>query len=99
MINLKQKIKTFEGKPVNLSDGKNKTELTLKSVLITALTAQYQEEKIEGEEMIKRYELAKAVHKKDKIEMTSEEKVTAKELVGKMYGTLIYGIVNEILEK
>ena len=67
-----------------------KEELTLKTVLLSALTATYRdEEKITAVDKIERYELALEVKKSTKLDLKSEQISKLKELVNKCYSSAV----------
>ena len=54
---------------------------------------------IDGEEKLRRYDLGMEIHKGRKEELTPEEIVLLKELVGKFMPTLVSGQVFKMLAK
>jgi hypothetical protein len=94
-IDLTQELKDFDGKVIPSASGK---PATVKGVVIDALIATYQDEaNLGGEEKLKRWELASKINKGD-FDLTAEDIVLAKKLVGKAYGPLVVGQVWNILE-
>lgn len=74
------------------------TDVTLGSVAETALLATFQDEalKLEGSEKVKRFKIAM---KLDGVtEVTPEEIVTIKAVIGKAFGPMIVGRAFEILD-
>jgi hypothetical protein len=93
----------FNQKVINILTGKvfineDKTEITLKNVACVALFSNLQDEIIDGEEKLKRYDLGTRIIKNPKIELTAEEVVKIKELISKTYTTIIVGKVFEMIE-
>jgi hypothetical protein len=94
-IDLTQELKDFDGKVIPSASGKS---AKVKGVVIDALIATYQDEaNLGGEEKLKRWELASKINKGD-FDLTAEDIVLAKKLVGKAYGPLVVGQVWNILE-
>jgi len=75
-------------------------DITFKVVALNALLGQYDDERsLSGEEKLKRYRLAGRISKAEgAIELTIEEAALLKQLVGKAYGSLLYGLVHDFLE-
>lgn len=95
-INFNQKLKTLDGKEVKDNDGK---PLTLGSVSVNALLSNIPNEKVDGKEKVRRYELAKTLNRGGSIDVKSEDIVKIKELISQAYTTLIVGQTHELLEK
>ena len=96
-------IVDFTQKVNNVLTGKvfineDKSELTLSNVACNALFANPEEEKIDGVEKLKRYELAIRIIKSPKNDLSIEEVAKIKELVAKIYGTIIVGVVYGMIE-
>jgi len=73
---------------------------TLRDALISALMATYEGEKdLPGKDKLERYNLAIRIKRDEEINLSSEEIVLLKRLVGMAYGVLIVGQVYEELEK
>lgn len=95
-VNLNQEIKNLEGETIVAQD---KTPLTLKFVITNSLLITHPQEKdLDGNTKMKRYNLAHKIHKANEIDLSSEEIVEIKTMIGKVYNTLVYGYVNDILE-
>jgi len=78
---------------------KGKDDLTLKTVIISALLQLSVDEKnLSIDEKLKRYDLALRIQKSDAISLESDDIVLIKKLVNKIYGTIIVGQVCNILE-
>ena len=73
---------------------------TLRTVCQNALVAVYQDEQqLSGEDKLSRWELAVKIKKAvDPCELTTEEVVLVKKLIGKAYGPVISGQAWEMLE-
>lgn len=70
----------------------NGEPITLRRVCCQALTAVFPDEQnLEGEAKVKRYELARRIYGDDAVELPAEDVVMLKRLVAKMYGPLIVG--------
>lgn len=72
--------------------------LTLRTILVNALTNTEQGEKLPGSEQYKRYRMARRIHDRDVIEFTTQEAAELQERVAKFYAPLVTGQVWEILE-
>jgi len=73
--------------------------LTLKDACINALLSTPQDERnLTGVKKFIRYSLATKISNDENVELTNEEIVEIKALVGKMYATVVVGRVYEILE-
>ena len=90
-------FKDLDGEEI--PDVKGKTA-TLRGLAIDALLAQYQDEQnLGGEEKLKRWELASKIkNSPDPVEVSAEEVVLIKKLVGKAYGVLVVGQAWKYLE-
>jgi hypothetical protein len=72
---------------------------TLRGVSTEALIATFKSEEPSGEEKLKRWELALKVKKsEDPVDLTSDEIVLIKKLIGKAYGPMISGQAWQMLE-
>jgi len=105
-------VKTMTGKPFQetvLPPGKKpeeiqekdikKVNVTVGSACVGALLFNYpDEQKIQGKEKFERWNLAKKFNAGGVIEITVEELVKVKELIGKMYATNMVGPLFELLE-
>lgn len=75
-------------------------DLTLGSVSVTALLAQYQDEQaLSGDEKFRRYQLAERIAKLDVQEVSAEEVALLKRLIGKGYGPMLVGPAYVALER
>lgn len=72
--------------------------MTLKSKCVEALLSEAQDERATGEDKVKRYELAKAIHMNDTLDVPAEGIVLLKERIGKLYLSMIVGQVFNLLE-
>ncbi len=94
-LDLSANLKSFDGKVLDAPDGK---PATLKSVLIEALMAVFNDEQtLSGEEKLKRYLLAERVYKGES-DFAHNEIALMKVLVGKAYSAIIVGQVWKMLE-
>lgn len=87
-------IKNLEGEA--LKNGEK--EFTVAQACVNALLADYQEDKINGEEKLKRFVFAKKINQDETIELKSEDVTLIKSLIAKAYNALIVGSVYEVLE-
>lgn len=97
-VNFSIEIEDLDGIPIPKSDT-DKTNATVGSCCVNALMIVFKDEQnLSGEEKVKRLNLAQKIHGKPEAEVTAEEIVLIKKLVGKAYGPLIVGRVYEVLE-
>jgi len=74
-------------------------EITIKSICVNSLMVNDPKERINGEEKLKRYDLATKIFKSEgELELSAEEVVLIKKLVGDNMSTLVVGFVFRILE-
>lgn len=74
-------------------------DLTLQRVLIMSLMNADPEERIDGVEKLKRYELGmRIMQAKDSIELTAEEIAYIKPMIGKHFYTVVVGQAYHLLE-
>jgi len=100
-ISLQNPILSFQGEnlPERVLGINSNNPLNLGTVLITALGANYTDEKnLPGREKVERYRLAVKLVNNTEVELTSEEITLCKKLVSKLTGSLIYGQVDALLE-
>jgi len=95
-INFNVKLKDIDGKELKHKD----ETITLYGVCTNALLFNEQKEKdIEGKEKVRRFKLAHKIYgTKEPISIEVEDVALIKELVAKIYSTLIVGQVWELLE-
>lgn len=93
-IDVDIELKTLDGGPVVDASG----PVTVRSVAVNALLANYPDEHPTGEEKLRRYQIARAVHAGGKVELRVEDVALIKLLVGKAYSPLVVGPVFEALE-
>lgn len=99
-IDFNRELKTLDGRILkDVIDGEERNAI-LKMVCINALLANSEDDKkIDGEEKLKRYELAKKIAgANEPLKLRSEEVALIKKLVGKVFGTLIVGQTFQMLE-
>jgi len=95
-INFDVKLKAINGKELN-NQGK---PIILYDVCSNALLFNEQDEKMEGKEKLRRLKLARKIYgMKELVSIDVEDVALIKELVAKIYSTLITGQVWELLEK
>ena len=74
-------------------------DLTLKDVSTNALLGNYPDEKIDGEEKLKRFLLATKIYEsKDELELSVDKIKMTKDLIAKGYSILVTGRALEILD-
>jgi len=94
-INFTVGLKNLEGKTLK-DKGK---DLTLKDVSANALLGNYQDEKIDGEEKLKRFLLATKIYEsKGDLELTVDEIKMTKDLIARGYSILVTGRALQILD-
>jgi hypothetical protein len=94
-------LKNFKGEPhKEYVDGKlTDTDLTLKSAIVSSMTAIYQDERPDGAESFKRGQLAHRVYKTEhELDLTVENIAEIKRLIGKYYGPTVVFAAYTILE-
>lgn len=94
-INFDQQLKNMDGSVAKDEKGE---AITVSFIAVNALMSQIPDEKIDGNEKLKRYELASVVHKGGVIDVTVEDITKMKNLIGKVYPTLVVGQIFKILE-
>ena len=97
-INVNIQLKDFDGTDLTEGQGPAKKNITCKSVLINALCAPIQGENVDGTEKYKRYKLADKINKNDEAQLSAEDIVLLKMVVGKLYFPLIVGQIYDLLE-
>ena len=92
-INFEQPIKTMKGEDIK--------DLTLRSVTVEALLAAFDDERsLAGKDKAERYLLATRVHaSQGDLDLSVEDIVKIKQLIGKGYGPLVVGQAWSMLEK
>ncbi len=79
--------------------GQNNDPMTLAEASISALMADYGDEKgISGEVKFKRYQLAARVQPGGLVDVSAEEVATLKQLIGKAFTPVVVGPAYEALE-
>lgn len=85
-INFNVPLKNIAGKTLK-NEGK---DITLKDVSINALLGNYQDEKIDGNEKLKRFMLAMKISEaKDELELENDDITLVRDLIAKGYSTLV----------
>lgn len=72
--------------------------ITLGFICVNSLLSEVKDERSTGEDKVKRYELAKAIHMGDELDVPAEGIVMLKERIGKSYLPMIVGQVFNLLE-
>jgi hypothetical protein len=87
-INFAQELKTLSGETIN----KGESALKLSHVCCDALFATFEDEKnLSGDEKAKRFVLATKIYGADFVDLSPEDVVVLKKLVGKAFSALIVG--------
>lgn len=94
--NFSAAIKNLDGKPLKEGD----KEVTIGSIAVNALLTPYEDERnLSGDDKVKRFRLAQAIHgADDEIEVTAEQVTLLKTLIAKAYTPLIVGQAYDLLE-
>lgn len=92
MINLDIELKTLNGEAIK----ENEKVIMVKDICANALLST--EEKMEGRVKLENWNLAQKVYKGGDVDLTPEEIVKIRELVGKNYTTLIVGQIYDIVK-
>ena len=95
-IDFSKQLVNLSGEP--LRDESSDRPVTLGYVIVNDLLSDDPKNPLEGTEKLERYELAKAVHKGEKDDLSAEEIVLIKQLVGKLLSTMVVGQVFEMLD-
>jgi len=94
-INFNVGLKNLEGKTLKDKD----KVLTLKDVSVNALLGNYQDEKIDGEEKLKRFLLATKIYEsKNEIELENDDVKLVKDMIAKGYSTVVTARAWQILD-
>ena len=100
-INMDSVMTAFDGQPLMDKDAKgNPFKLTVKVVILEGLLRVHiSDERLSGMEKMKRFDLAKRVFDaKDMVEITPEEVVMLKDVIGLKLPVLIVGQMYKILD-
>lgn len=84
----------LDGKPI---EGEGKS-LTAKGVALNALLVSPSGDSSTGEQKAKRYDLALRINATPELEVSPEEIVQLKELIGKIYAPLVVGQIYKFLD-
>lgn len=97
LIDFNQTIKQIDGTELTITEGK---EATLKHFALEALQLNFQDEtNLSADTKCKRWLLATRIYANPaKIDLTAEEIVEIKKLIGKAYGPMIVGQAFQMLE-
>ncbi|MCK4816036.1 hypothetical protein KA005_09700 [bacterium] len=94
-INFNVALKNLEGKVLKL-DGK---DVTLKDVSANSLLGNYQDEKIDGNEKLRRFMLATKIYEANgELELDVDDIKLTKDLIAKGYSVLVTARAWEILD-
>lgn len=95
-IDVNRELKELDG---TVLENEKKELLTVKKVIVNALLANMPNETVSGEDKLKRFELSQRVHKADGlVDIKAEEATMIKDLVGKVFATLVVGQFFQIIE-
>ena len=94
-IDITQSLVGYNGEPVQNMAG---VAFTLRAACCEALTAAYPDEKLTGEEKVKRFELARLLYVEDEPDVSVEDLALIKQLIGKGYGPVVVGPVWLLLD-
>ena len=103
-IDLTQTLIGLDGEPLQVQerDGDKmiNVDLVLGKVLVESLMATYKNEEmtLSGQDKVKRYKLAQKIHGAEVMQFSAEDISLLKELISKLYSTLVVGIVWEMLD-
>ena len=95
-VNLDMEILDIKGNPIVIQGEEG--FLTLKDVCINAILLEEQDEKIEGKEKVRRYQLALKINEGGTLNFSVEDLTLLKEKVGKMYTILVAGQALPLLD-
>lgn len=104
-IDTTQTIKNLDGTDLKAQvpgdeEGKTRLEaLTLKTVMVNSLMSNNQNDKAEGNQKAKRWNLALKVQKEDVVELSAEQITMVKKLIGQGYATAVVGPAFTMLEE
>lgn len=79
----------------NISD--NAENLTLRSAMVQALTS-FEKSDVDGEKKVKRFHLALKITDEDEPELTPEDLVLTRRLIGRIFAPVVVGRCWEMLE-
>ncbi len=97
-LNLDAVLKNLKGESLKEKEGDKEKEITLRDVFMVSLLANTQEQ-LEGPEKVKRYKLAQRVNMaQGMLELSVEDIAKCKELVGKIYNTIVVGAAYDLIE-
>ena len=91
-LDVTKKLKDLDDKVLK----EDKKDIVLKKILTNALLIAVEKES--GVDKVKKYELAKLIHKGKVIDLTAEDVVLLKKQVGDFYTPLVVGQVFALLE-
>lgn len=98
-IDLDAVLRDLDGKPMKSDASSDSPNATLKSICLSALMASLPDEQhLPGTEKIVRYKLAIRIHDGGSQEFTPEEVTKMRDLIGKVYTTLVVGRAFDMLD-
>jgi hypothetical protein len=92
-INFDQELKGLDGEALKEGD----KAFTLKRAAVEALVALAPDDRANGEEKCKRWQLAVRVNGGGEVELSPEEAAMVKERIGRLYGPLVIGPAWQLL--
>ena len=95
-INFSTPLKTLDGVAMKLSDASDEMA-TIARVCVDALMDGTDSKEINGDEKLKRYQLAMRLRDGGEVDVSLEEAVLLKQLTGKLYSPLVVGQVWPVL--
>lgn len=112
-VDLKQVLRNLNGDPIKqpnpnwVPKGEEDVppldalvEVTLSTILVNVLLGNYKdEEALAGSERLARFKLASKIHDADSITLSVDDLERIRQLIPRMYGTLVAGTVLSILEQ
>ena len=96
MFDFNRTVKNFDG--TDIEDKESKKKLDFKTVCVNSLLAAHPNESPDGTEKLRRYDLAMQIYKDEKEDLSAEEIVLLKELISKVFTTLVVGQVFKALD-
>jgi len=94
--NFNQPILGMDNEPLKDEKG---TPILLENIAVNALLAATQDDRADGTEKAKRFTLAMKINNQtEPVDVTAEELVKMKEMIGKVYTALVVGRAYDLLE-
>ena len=97
-VDFSKEFKQFDGKII-IETQENPVAFTLRTASINGLMFKGENEKLSGEEQMKRFDLSTLIYAStEPVDLASEQVVLIKEQIAKIYSPLIVGQVWKMLE-